>query len=84
MASAPSPGAADGPLAWVYRIRDDEQSTLIRAAANYALRGHDPELKKRADAEAAAAASAPEAAAAAAVERKLGAKRRVGGALKCV
>ena len=37
-------GQLEGPLAWLYRVKNDEQNVLFRASANYASKGYDPAL----------------------------------------
>lgn len=37
------------PLDWVYRVKDDETSVLLRASANYAAKGYDPTLAAEAN-----------------------------------
>lgn len=40
------PGGSKKPL-WLYRIENDEMSTLLRASSNYARHGYDPTLAKQ-------------------------------------
>ena len=40
------PGGSKKPL-WLYRIQNDELSTILRASSNYARHGYDPTLAKQ-------------------------------------